>query len=171
MESIVTEQYKGLVYQGMDYSDKLEVSNLGNIRNSKNHRIYKTHLNKATGYYGACISLGSRDRKKLFKTHKAVAETFVANPENLPVINHKDGIKTHNYVSNLEWCSTSYNNQHALDIGLVDLNKRRGIRSLTLEEIKYIKKVYIPRDRVFGMRALAKKYEVHHSTIKKALES
>lgn len=41
--------------------------------------------------------------------HRLVAMTFISNPRDLPFINHKDEIRTNNCVSNLEWCTQSYN--------------------------------------------------------------
>lgn len=49
------------------------------------------------------------DRKYV---HRLVAELFMENPQNLPVVNHKDGDKTNNDISNLEWVSFSENTQH-----------------------------------------------------------
>lgn len=43
------EIYKGVIYQGVNYSDRLEVSNIGNIRNVKTKHVYKLHVNK-NGY-------------------------------------------------------------------------------------------------------------------------
>lgn len=56
--------------------------------------------------------------KRTFLVHRLVALTFIPNPNNLQTVNHIDGNKDHNYVSNLEWCSYSDNNKHAYDTGL-----------------------------------------------------
>lgn len=53
-----------------------------------------------------------------FHTHRLVGNHFIPNPENLPEINHKKGVKTDNYVWELEWSTVSYNRKHAFDIGL-----------------------------------------------------
>lgn len=52
------------------------------------------------------------------KVHRLIAITFLPNPNHLSDVNHKDGDKLNNKVDNLEWCSHSENQKHALRTGL-----------------------------------------------------
>lgn len=55
--------------------------------------------------------------------HRIVAKAFIENPLDLPTVNHKDGDKTNNEVSNLEWMTQSDNNEHACDKDLREIQK------------------------------------------------
>lgn len=57
--------------------------------------------------------------------HRLVAETYIPNPSGLPQVNHRDGNKKANAVTNLEWCSASHNIRHAVATGLT--KSRKGI--------------------------------------------
>lgn len=166
------EVYKGLIYQGKDYSNRLEVSNLGNLRNIKTGHMYKLHINK-NGYFQCCISLGSRDSKMIFKVHKAVAETFVPNLNNKPYVNHIDGNKLNNKYDNLEWVTPRENMVHAHKNRLITVYKGcdSPCSKLTQDEISFIKSNYICNDRAFGTRSLAKKFGVSHSTISEIIHN
>ena len=60
--------------------------------------------------------------------HRLVAEAYIPNPNNLPDVNHIDGDKTNNVVSNLEWVSRQENITHAWSTGLStnEMNKGKG---------------------------------------------
>ena len=159
------ESWKQLIYQGNEYLN-FEVSNQGNLRNAHTKKIYKQWINKQ-GYYQICVSLGSKNNKKTFKMHKAVAETFVDNPENKPVPNHKDGNKLNNNVHNLEWVTHSENSKHAFENGLIQphIGVNNPSAKLSKEQVIYIRNNCIPNNKEFGCRAMAKKFNVSHQRI------
>ena len=166
------EVWKDLIYQGQNYGAYYEVSSLGQIRNTKTKKIRKQNISQ-TGYYCVNGSLGSRKNKITFKVHKAVAETFIANPNNLPVPNHKDGNKLNNHIDNLEWCTYSENMQHAYANDLINLpcGEEAFTSKLDNEAVKYIRENYIPRHREYGTRALGRKFGVDHETIRSVLKN
>ena len=91
---------------GYDY----EVSDLGNVRNKKNHNILTHYDYNRTGYIR--VILFKEHKRKRFFIHRLVAETFIPNPERKPMVNHKDGNKQNNRLENLEWVTCSENGLH-----------------------------------------------------------
>ena len=67
---------------------------------------------KGNGYYGVCLMVNGIG--KYIPIHRLLAITFIPNPDNLPCINHKDENKLNNNISNLEWCTPSYNTCYSL---------------------------------------------------------
>lgn len=74
------------------------------------------------------VGLWDKENKKMkrLRIHRLVCEAFIPNPENKPEVNHIDGDKLNNNVSNLEWVTSEENNKHALAIGLRKLKRYDG---------------------------------------------
>lgn len=119
-----------------------EVSSLGNVRRSFDSK-YKysrggniSPYTNRTGYLAVNLYIHSKVHK--FLVHRLVALAFIPNtaPEEYTVINHLDGNRLNNDISNLEWCTQSQNMKHAWDSGLVKnrhanaSNKRKGSSSI-----------------------------------------
>ena len=87
-----------------------QVSNLGRVKSLGNSKTRKEKILKPeirTGYYS--VNLCKSGKRKKHRVHRLVAQAFIENPKNLPVINHIDENKLNNCVENLEWCTHEYN--------------------------------------------------------------
>lgn len=90
------------------YENIYEVSNEGRIRNAQSKRLLSPGTSQ--GYhYVALYKNGIRKNKQV---HRLVADAFIENPRNYPILNHKDENRKNNCVGNLEWCSYAYNNTY-----------------------------------------------------------
>ena len=76
------------------------------------------------------VSLTKDGKTKLCFVHRIVAEAFIPNPDNLPMVNHKDEDKTNNFLENLEWCTALYNNTY----GNAQKKRVRKIKGVPLTE-------------------------------------
>lgn len=94
------------------YEGLYQISNKGRVKSLGNNKTRKEKILKPKpgnrGYIRVDLCRKG-EKPKRFSIHKLVAEHFLPNPDNLPVINHKDEDKTNNCVENLEWCTQEYN--------------------------------------------------------------
>ena len=86
------------------------------------------------------VTIVEDGKQKRYSVHRMVAITFIPNKHNHPDVNHKNSDKSDNRLSNLEWCSKSYNHIHKYE-NLSD-NKKTGRMSLTMNEVKEIRNNY-----------------------------
>lgn len=108
-----------------NYEGLYQVSNLGNvkslcygarnIRKSNVHKILK-HSPNNWGYHK--VQLYKDGKSQMLYIHRLVASLFIPNPENKEQVNHIDGNKANNKVSNLEWATSKENLHHAEKLGL-----------------------------------------------------
>lgn len=105
------------------YESKFQISNRGKIkrseyisRNGKGFYVLKEKLKICSYNADGYKIVGLRGR--LFLLHRLIAKAFIPNPNNYPCVNHIDGNKLNNEISNLEWCTYSYNEKHAYTLGL-----------------------------------------------------
>lgn len=100
-----------------------EVSSLGAVRRSIGGQGARLGVNRKLvadthGYLQ--VKLCEHGKCRLHLVSRLVAKAFLPNPLGLPEVNHVDGKRQNNTLSNLEWCSSSANIQHAYDV----LNRR-----------------------------------------------
>lgn len=109
-ESLYVASSDGLIYKMKDGKPERVLG--GRSRDGSPHSYSSVCLVDETG------------KRHATKIHRVIAETFIPNPNNLPCVNHKDGNKRNNDVSNLEWVTYSENMKHATKTGLFEKDRR-----------------------------------------------
>ena len=125
------EEWKDTEYIGY------KVSNLGRIKNEQG-KILKTQIRK--GYCDVGLHIEGQRQPKIVKVHRLVAKAFIPNPNNYPLVNHKDENKQNNRVDNLEWCTQKENMEYMSYLGRSDKTKE-WINKIQKSNSKYYKPV------------------------------
>lgn len=100
------------------YNNKYCITNTGKVfvldyRGMPCRKEMKQRLIAGYPSVGLRRYINGKSVQTLYKVHRLVAQYFIPNPQNKPVVNHKDGNKTNNRVDNLEWVTVSENTKHA----------------------------------------------------------
>lgn len=134
----------------------------GSIYSDATHKTLSTHLDK-DGYVK--VRLVSLDGRHTYSVHRLILEAFnpVENMQNLQV-NHIDGNKENNNLSNLEWCSSSENNSHAYRIGLKNQQgDKNNASKLNEEQVKEIISLLLTKSYTY--KQIGDLYGVNEDTI------
>lgn len=140
------------------------VSDLGQVRrvDIKPYRELKGTIDFC-GYRVLSLCVNSKVKKK--KLHRIVAEAFLDNEENKPQVNHLDGDKLNNKVSNLAWATAKENNLHAVENRLVHKDRSnpnlKGLK-INLETLKSLREDYL---KGYKYSTLSSKYKIHESHV------
>ena len=117
------EVYKDII----GYDGKYKISNLGNVMsmnyrgNTKKPKVL-TPIKHHLGYLLVHLVDGN-NKVRIKMIHTLVAEAFIPNPEGKKFVNHIDGNKQNNAVTNLEWATSKENMNHAIRTGLRNPHK------------------------------------------------
>lgn len=169
-----TTENKKEVWKDIPNTDGFyQISNKGRVRSWHNNTntpgksddplILKTSVHPRTGY--ELLNIRINGNKETFSVHRLVAKAFIPNPKNKPQTNHKDGIKTNNTVTNLEWATRSENQQHAFENGLKIMPKgeEHWSTSLTETDVIIMRKQYASGD--FYQYELAEMYGICRTAV------
>ena len=115
------------------YEGHYSVDINGNVFSFKGAKKSLIKINDGKGYKYVSLSLNGKVENK--RCYRLVAETFLPNPDNLPMVNHKDGCRENDNIDNLEWCTAKHNITHGLAKTYYFLHTDgRGIFVRSLEE-------------------------------------
>lgn len=94
-------------------------TNISNYKNRMSQKVIKKAQHTVHGYKYCGIYDTEKKKCVQRRVHRLVAEAYIPNPEKLPVVGHKNNIKTDNRVENLYWTTNRENIQKAVDDGLL----------------------------------------------------
>ena len=149
------------------YEHGYEVSDQGNVRSLyRNKRQLKPATNR--GYRQVVLYAEDGLTTKGHTVHRLVATAFVPNPNELPWVNHINGDKADNRVTNLEWCDRAGNVRHAVQTGLIKpvFGEANGNAKFSDRERRVILRL---SEIGFSQKAIAEMFESSQGTVQKVI--
>lgn len=170
------EEWKAVV----GFEDRYEVSSFGQVRSipyiKKGKNINGIFSFKTTGkLLKQCestdhylqIQLSKNNCKRGTGVHRIMAEAFIPNPDNLPQVNHIDGNKQNNHISNLEWCSAQHNVIHSYTLGLAcNKQERHPLTVLTHDKVFRMAEM---RYKGFSYKQISEELDLKYDTVWKVI--
>lgn len=173
------------VFKPIPNYEEYSISNYGTILGRSGNELIP-NLNDIGYLYIRLCNDGITTKHRI---HRLVAFAFLSNPDNLPEINHIDGNKTNNHVSNLEWCTRKQNVEHATKVlDNMKWTEQRRIKfqksmkgkphkkKLNEDQIAKVIDETRPLHDIMGkwgftpkIQAIADKYGVHKETIRQIM--
>lgn len=145
------------------FDGRYYVSTSGQVYSKISDRLMTQQVNKCGYRY---VHLRGGGVSKNVNVHRLVAKAFVDNADDKPCVNHIDGNKENNVVSNLEWCTHSENVNHAIDHDLLKVcGEYHHKHKLTSDDVLYIRQHYKSHSKEFGAIPLANRFGVDINTI------
>jgi len=143
-----------------------QVSNLGRVMSfhGKSTRII-SGSKAGSGYTKIIFRGGGKDEHRYL--HRIVASAFIPNHQGKRCVNHKNGIKNDNRVSNLEWVTHSENKKHAASELFVGIGENNGYNTLTENDVLQIRSIY--EQGWLSQYKIANAYKVSVMTINRAI--
>lgn len=171
---VTTSNDKNLIWRKIPNYNLYEINNLGEIRRVpsiiisstgrryiQKGRILKIKANK-DGY--KCVSLCENGIQKGYFVHNLLAKVFIPNPNNYPIVNHKDKNPSNNSLDNLEWCDYRYNANYSIE----EIYKAHEKEQIPIIGINVITKTF---KKYKGLHEAERDTKVHHSNISYAIRN
>lgn len=178
----LTQEHEGVLYieQWMPvkgYEDYYEISNFGRVKSlartwvtgerfgvrTKGDTIAKGGL--VCGYINHILCVNRK--KKTVLSHVLVAKHFIANPNNLPVVNHLNSVRHDNFFKNLEWTTVQGNVQHGFEFGFREGRKGSKHHNTDLTEPDIIEIRRLCSEGGISQKQIGEKFGLHQKTVSK----
>lgn len=143
------------------------ISTESRIMNKTTLKMVSISINKRHKH--RAVRLWNKGKTRLLKVYRLKAIAFIPNPLNKPQVNHIDGDRMNEDLSNMEWSTASENMKHSYSTGLCKGHFKKGFAhqfcKIKPDDVEMIKR--FRKDKLLSIYKLAKVFNVNHVTISK----